>query len=176
MSDDEDPENWPSYCSPETCRRLISEWEPFLVGDAEEFRATWRWSNGNVVNAIFIRLDIMSPGMTGIIGCMSDITHEDERLAEAEARRREAEESKHQQELLIDLTSHEIRTPVSAILQCSSLVKENLSALRDQLNWTKTIGFKPTEELLEDLNEDLEALESEQKPSLKIIKQLIRRE
>jgi signal transduction histidine kinase len=59
------------------------------------------------------------------------------------------------------LTSHEIRTPVSAILQCSSLVKENLVALLEQLKLSKNFGFKPTKELLSDMAEDIEALESE---------------
>jgi signal transduction histidine kinase len=100
------------------------------------------------------------PGMTGILGCINDTTHEEMRIVEAERRRQEAEESKHQQELLVDLTSHEIRTPVSAILQCSSLVKENLVALFEQLKLSQAVGFKPTKELLGDLAEDIEALES----------------
>jgi signal transduction histidine kinase len=98
--------------------------------------------------------------MTGILGCINDSTHEEMRIVEAERRRQEAEESKHQQELLVDLTSHEIRTPVSAILQCSSLVKENLSSLFEQLKLSQAVGFKPSKELLSDLAEDIEALES----------------
>jgi signal transduction histidine kinase len=48
--------------------------------------------------------------------------HEDaqrERMLEAEDRRREAEEAKRQQELLIDITSHEIRNPISSLMQIS---------------------------------------------------------
>lgn len=47
-------------------------------------------------------------------------------------------------------------------MQCSSLVKTNLSALHDQLESVlehKT-SFVPTRQLLTTINEDLEALES----------------
>jgi len=43
------------------------------------------------------------------------------------------------------------------------LVKENLVALKEQLKWTGNSGFVPTKELLHDLEEDVEALESESK-------------
>ena len=152
---------WEEYCEPDTVATLTEKWQGFLQGTERDLRMSWRWANGTFVSGIFVRLDLLSPGMTGVIGCMTDITHEEQRVIEAEQRRIEAEESKHQQELLIDLTSHEIRTPVSAILQCSSLVKENLVALKDQLNWSGQRGFKPTKELLEDLEDDVEALESE---------------
>jgi signal transduction histidine kinase len=126
---------------------------------------TWKWLNGRVVTGTFIRLDKVIPGMSGVLGCMNDITDQEERLHEAERRRIEAEESKRQQELLVDFTSHEIRTPVSAILQCSSLVKENLQALKEQLQqamaFENRTGFVPTPELMANLDEDVEALESE---------------
>ncbi|ORY23447.1 hypothetical protein BCR39DRAFT_349936 [Naematelia encephala] len=162
MADDGDPNSWPLYVDEETHRQLAAEWETFLGGTEREASMKWRWKqSGRHTSGLYIRLDMVAPGMSGIMGCLTDITYEEERVKEAELRRLEAEESKHQQELLIDLTSHEIRTPVSAILQCSSLVKENLVALKDQLRWSAQVGFKPTQELLDDLEEDVEALESE---------------
>lgn len=83
-----------------------------------------------------------------------------EQLLEVERRRREAEESKQHQEFLVDLISHEIRTPVSAILQCSSLVRENLLALTQQLRFSREKGFQPSTSLLADLEDDLGALDS----------------
>ena len=103
---------------------------------------------------------MFSPILSGILGCVTDITHEQQRLDEAGQRRQEAEESQQQKELLIDSISHEIRIPVSATLQCSSLVKENLVALKGQLKWSGNLGFKPSKELRDDLEEDVEALES----------------
>jgi signal transduction histidine kinase len=78
-------------------------------------------------------------------------------MREAERRRIEAEESKRQHELLVDVTSHEIRTPVSAILHSSSFVRENLAELKE----TFRNGSKPSEQALRRLDEDLEALDSE---------------
>jgi len=160
MSESDDPDGWAQLVDPETHFRLVQLWTDYVNGPEKELKLTWTWRTGRTASGIFIRLDFVMEGMSGIIGCVTDTTYEQQRLIEAEQRRLEAEESKHQQELLIDLTSHEIRTPVSAILQCSSLVKENLMALKDQLNWSGSNGFKPTAELLADLEEDVEALES----------------
>jgi signal transduction histidine kinase len=119
---------------------------------------TWKWLTGKTVSATFIRLDKVDPAMSGILGCLSDISYQEERMQEAERRRIEAEESKKQQELIVDVTSHEIRTPVSAILHCSSLVKENLAVIQAHLK--RGDSLKPSEDLLRQIKEDIEALES----------------
>ncbi|WVF66906.1 hypothetical protein IAT40_001649 [Kwoniella sp. CBS 6097] len=151
---------WSEQMDPETRGELLSTWAAYVASDEKELRVRWKYKNGKVISGICFKLNQINSDMTGLLGCTTDVTHEEQRLVEAEQRRVEAEESKHQQELLIDLTSHEIRTPVSAILQCSSLVKENLTTLKDQLRGSGTTGFKPSPELLDDLEEDLEALES----------------
>ncbi|KAL1409269.1 hypothetical protein Q8F55_006102 [Vanrija albida] len=84
----------------------------------------------------------------------------EEQLLNVERRRIEAEESREQQEFLVDLISHEIRTPVSAILQCAQLARQNLAALREQLRFCGEGGFHPSPSLLDDLEEDVEALDS----------------
>ena len=65
-------------------------------------------------------------------------------------------------ELLIDVTSHELRQPVSAILNCSALVRENLASLRDELLECRKLGsnFVPRQVLLNVMEEDLEALDA----------------
>ena len=168
MSANDDPDSWGSFVDQATHMRIGKVWMDFVYGEEKELKLSWKWRHGSAVSGFFIRLDLALSSLSGILGCVTDTTYEEQRLVEAEERRLEAEqrrleaeESKHQQELLIDLTSHEIRTPVSAILQCSSLVKENLVALKDQLKWSGSNGFWPTAELLEDLEEDVEALESE---------------
>jgi signal transduction histidine kinase len=161
MSADADPASWPDYVDEDNKAMLYPAWGRFLTGTESQARLSWKWLNGSISSGLFIRLDLVMPGMTGILGCINDVTYEEMRIIEAEKRRIEAEESKHQQELLVDLTSHEIRTPVSAILQCSSLVKENLVALTEQLKLAGPLGFHPSKELLDDMVEDVEALESE---------------
>jgi hypothetical protein len=65
-------------------------------------------------------------------------------------------------ELLIDVTSHELRQPVSAILNCSALVRENLASWRDELRecYKQGSNFVPRQALLSVIEEDLEALDS----------------
>lgn len=119
--------NWGDYIHPMN-RRMVSEFWDHVFG-AEEATSTceWQFANGRWVTATIIRLDLAAPGrLRGILGCVTDITerklHEDDqrnRMIEAEERRREAEEAKRQQELLIDITSHEIRNPISSLMQMS---------------------------------------------------------
>ena len=103
------------------------------------------------------------------------------RAEEAEERRREADERRRGQgqnrrqlvslslfllnartELLIDVTSHELRQPVSAILNCSSLVRQNyadlLLALQNCVE-TDTL-YKPTKKMLKTMDEDIDALDA----------------
>lgn len=160
MAKNVDPSLWPRYATPETVASLLRPWNEWLVGTQRELKLQWKWLTGVSVEGLFIRLDLVDPKLSGILGCISDITYQEQRVLDAQERQREAEESRQQQELLIDLTSHEIRTPVSAILQCSSLVKENLVSLKEQLKWAGEGGFKPSPELLSDLEDDVEALES----------------
>jgi signal transduction histidine kinase len=137
---------------------MTTQWDEIIRGDQRETQMTWKWLTGKTVSATFIRLDKVDPAMSGILGCLSDISYQEERMQEAQRRRIEAEESKRQQELIVDVTSHEIRTPVSAILHCSSLVKENLAAMQAHLH--RGDSLKPREDLLRQIKEDIEALES----------------
>ncbi|WVQ94591.1 hypothetical protein IAU59_001671 [Kwoniella sp. CBS 9459] len=155
-----DLNRWPEYVEDDSREELLAAWDEVLHGKNRETTRTWKWLNGTTTSGTFIRLDMLDSGLSGVLGCLSDISYQEERLLEAERRRIEAEESKQQQELLVDLTSHEIRTPVSAILQCSSLVKENLVVLQDQLRGAGVDGFRAEPRLLTELEEDIEALES----------------
>jgi signal transduction histidine kinase len=162
MPQDGDINTYPDYVDEPTLRRIIGMWERLVAGDISEMQVTWTWLNGITVTGNFVRLEsALGDGKRGIVGCLQDITYQEERLHEAERRRIEAEESKRQQELLVDMTSHEIRTPVSAILQCSSLVKDNMVALRKELVEAGTAGYVIPQETLEEFDRDLEALESE---------------
>lgn len=79
---------------------------------------------------------------------------------ESEIRRQEAEERRRAQELLIDVTSHELRQPVSAILNCASLVRSNHRNLLTRLKGSSENAdpFMPDSDLFKTMEEDLEAL------------------
>ncbi|KAG8887410.1 hypothetical protein FRB98_009674 [Tulasnella sp. 332] len=82
------------------------------------------------------------------------------RAADAEKQRADADERRRGQELLVDVTSHELRQPVSAILNCSQLVRVNMENLIEKLRSSENQPFVPTPELLATMEEDLDALDS----------------
>lgn len=68
------------------------------------------------------------------------------------------DEVRQQQELFAGCISHEFGTPVNAILQCSSLVKDNLVALREHLEAQAQHGLPP--HLVKQINDNVAAIES----------------
>ena len=119
---------WGDYIHPGSRRVASDFWESVRLPSADiSASCEWQFMNGRWVTVTIIRLDLAAPGkLRGLLGCVTDITerklHEDmqrERMIEAEDRRQEAEEAKRQQELLIDITSHEIRNPISSLMQIS---------------------------------------------------------
>lgn len=70
----------------------------------------------------------------GFICCVVDISSE--KSAELEERKaaKEAQERKDQQERFIDMISHEIRNPLSAILHCIEDIETEIQADHDAVN------------------------------------------
>lgn len=66
-----------------------------------------------------------------IFGCVTDISIQKRAEQVQSERRKEAVELKRQQENFIDITSHEMRNPLSAILQCVDQVTKSVSAFSD---------------------------------------------
>lgn len=84
-------------------------------------------------------------------------------VEEAEERTRVAVEEKRQQELLIDVTSHEIRNPISAVLQNAEVTRTSLNSIRTTLLNLKSRSLLPEqlgEAAIHDLEEDIEALDA----------------
>ncbi|KAJ9116333.1 hypothetical protein QFC22_004773 [Naganishia vaughanmartiniae] len=161
--------DWSHRVMPEDLQRLSDEWFGFLAGTAEEGNFEWRWDNGNSVAGRFLRLDLVNPKLKGTIGCVWDVTPnkrnealQQERLDAERHRREEAEAERRQQELLIDVTSHELRNPISAVLQCSMLISQDLQQLKTQVE-DHVANKKPyllTQETVALIDESLDAAES----------------
>jgi signal transduction histidine kinase len=120
--------SWGEYVVEDHRRDVASFWSRIFTSELPTQTAEWQFTNGRWVTVQIIRLDKAAPGLKGILGCVTDITErklneESQRLRviEAEERRLEAEEAKRQQELLIDITSHEIRNPISSLMQVSHI-------------------------------------------------------
>lgn len=62
-----------------------------------------------------------------IMGSIADISHLKWAQGLQDQRLKEAEETKRQQNEFIDITSHEMRNPLSAILMCADDIRESLS-------------------------------------------------
>ncbi|WOO83027.1 Sensor histidine kinase TmoS [Vanrija pseudolonga] len=151
--------------------RVVGLWTEFASSKNESVTMEYQClHSGRWVSETSIKVNKKDAGVfTDFIGCIVDITarklNEDlqaQRVLEAEKRRAEAEEAREQQELLIDITSHEIRNPISSLMQCSELVKSNLQSLQEQLTDVLDQGksYNPTRQLLFTISEDLDALES----------------
>nr|XP_019011586.1 uncharacterized protein I206_03688 [Kwoniella pini CBS 10737]OCF50367.1 hypothetical protein I206_03688 [Kwoniella pini CBS 10737] len=174
---DEPADRWLEVIAEEFRPPMLEFWDRVLRRDEDDEEISksidYQFTNGNWVQLKAIRLEKLGEKvgskMKGILGCVNDITErklneesQKMRVVEAEQRRKEAEEAKRQQELLIDITSHEIRNPISSLMQCSSLVKTNLLSLQEQLEavHSNKTSFIPTKQLLNNIEEDLDALES----------------
>ncbi|TWU75296.1 hypothetical protein ED733_006468 [Metarhizium rileyi] len=71
--------------------------------------------------------------LKSIFGCITDISSQKWAERVQYERREEAVELKRQQENFIDITSHEMRNPLSAILQCADQIANNISAFTKRI-------------------------------------------
>ncbi|KAI0810151.1 histidine kinase [Xylaria sp. FL0064] len=115
-------------------RQLVSE----KVAITHEFRFKCSRHEGGIIIDTWVLMSAYPEkdsegGIKGIFGCITNISQQ--KLAEQiqMQRREEAVELKRQQENFIDITSHEMRNPLSAILQCADEIAGTLSAY----NFTK---------------------------------------
>ncbi|KAJ8123011.1 hypothetical protein ONZ43_g937 [Nemania bipapillata] len=110
-------------------RRLVLE----KVAITHEFRFKCSRHEGGTIIDTWVLMSAypekdLDGGIKGIFGCITNISQQ--KLAEQVQmhRREEAVELKRQQENFIDITSHEMRNPLSAILQCADEIAGTLNA------------------------------------------------
>jgi PAS domain S-box-containing protein len=72
----------------------------------------------------------MDGTLRSIMGSIADISHTKWAQGLQDRRLREAEETKRQQNEFIDITSHEMRNPLSAILICADEIRDSLTEHR----------------------------------------------
>ncbi|QRV90185.1 response regulator receiver [Ceratobasidium sp. AG-Ba] len=176
---EQDKDEWLEQVSPDSHAPALKAWRRcFLDKESSSVRLKWknnRWTHFNIAPLLAPEGPIL-----GAFGTITDITDlymlEEAKIALAEERERSAraraeeaelrtqaeEERRRAQELLIDVTSHELRQPVSAILQNAEVARTNMQSLRDILGKCREDGvaYYPTSQTFEDLEEDLQALES----------------
>lgn len=72
--------------------------------------------------------------ITTFTGCLSDVSLQKWQLEKEKERKEQALEAKRQQENFIDMTSHEMRNPLSAIIHCADAVTATLTRVKELVN------------------------------------------
>ncbi|KAL2015411.1 hypothetical protein VTK56DRAFT_5522 [Thermocarpiscus australiensis] len=103
---------------------------------------TWTADDGSghkVVVPRWVQVTMMPVRSTeGVIqsftGCLSDVSLQKWQLDWEKERKEEAIESKRQHENFIDMTSHEMRNPLSAIIHCADAITATLTHVQELLD------------------------------------------
>lgn len=148
-----DPNVWPCRVFEEDREEVLVAWHA-AIASGDPFKRSIRTVAGQVLQTIAAR----SKDDTGWNCSLTDITAQCElqkrASEEAELRISDALDQKRQQELLVDVTSHEIRTPTSCILQNSETATLSLVQLRSSL------ADVLSSDALAELDENIESLEA----------------
>lgn len=110
---------------PQTCEvRFKMPWKAVDSQGTEITAPRWAYST-------FLPVKSSDGTIQSFCGCVSDISLQKWQLERERLRKEEALESKRQQENFIDMTSHEMRNPLSAIIHCADDVIASLSKALD---------------------------------------------
>lgn len=107
--------------------RLIN---PFAAEDSASHKVLMpRWVQATLI-------PVQGPGkvIQSFTGCLSDVSIQKWQLEREKQRKEEAIESKRQQENFIDMTSHEMRNPLSAIIHCADAITAMLIRVQELVN------------------------------------------
>ncbi|KAI9731534.1 MAG: hypothetical protein M1834_004654 [Cirrosporium novae-zelandiae] len=147
--DDQSVENWMESVQEEDKPKLEESWRNVIENKIPvtmecRFRTPWKDHHGHEGDTWVLTAAYPEIGKDGhllsVFGSMTNISQQ--KWAEDFVKRRleEAVELKRQQENFIDITSHEMRNPLSAVLQCadeitSSLIEFKAENSRIRLNF-----------------------------------------
>ncbi|PSR88580.1 putative histidine kinase group protein [Coniella lustricola] len=119
---------------PQTCEvRLKLPWKVVDSHDTEIVAPRW-------VHTTFMPVKSSDGTTQSFCGCVNDVSLQKWQLERERLRKEEALESKRQQENFIDMTSHEMRNPLSAIIHCADAVIASLSKALDIAQPTKSLN------------------------------------
>jgi signal transduction histidine kinase/DNA-binding response OmpR family regulator len=100
---------------------------PWIAEDSHSNKVVApRW-----VLATFMPVKSSDTQIQSFTGCLSDVSLQRWQLERERQRKDEAIESKRQQDNFIDMTSHEMRNPLSAIIHCADAIIASLAKAQD---------------------------------------------
>ena len=145
----EGTEEWMDSIKDEDKETVMKLWSDLVHNavplNAEiRFKRTWIDQNGNKGDTWALASAFPERGSDGrvkvIFGSITDISQQ--KWAEHSEKRRmqEAVEMKRQQENFIDITSHEMRNPLSAILQCADEITTSMTDLQGSNYLHEAVG------------------------------------
>lgn len=118
---------WPESIDPRDYDRVMSDYRK-AFSSRNELRVEFRCSNETATDTGEWRLFLLRPlndeSEAGFICAVVDITEIKHAQLTQEKAAIEAQERKEQQERFIDMVSHEIRNPLSAVLHLAEEIKE----------------------------------------------------
>jgi PAS domain S-box-containing protein len=127
---------WMNSVRAEDRERLESSWRKLIdqkTTISVEFRFKCSQQNGDNTIDTWVLMSAFPERhpdgtLKSIFGCITDISSQKWAEKVQSERREEAVEMKRQQENFIDITSHEMRNPLSAILQCVDQITNSITA------------------------------------------------
>jgi signal transduction histidine kinase len=163
--------DWRSLIVEEDLEGILQEMKTILQqGGSHTFsfriKRLWRGPDGILTPTWLLATACTSHdkegNITSFMGTMNDVSHLKWAEAVQRSRVEEALESKRQQENFIDMTSHEMRNPLSAMVQCADTISSSLGEMAVLADETvASSGQESSRALLKDLvNTSLEAVET----------------
>ncbi|KAK1833141.1 putative signal transduction histidine-protein kinase [Podospora conica] len=135
---------WKVCVVEEDCALLAEKINRMVIEDRVQtvevrLKTTWTSDDGaghKVVFPRWVQATLMpvksSEGVVkSFTGCLTDVSLQKWQLEREKQRKEEAIESKRQQENFIDMTSHEMRNPLSAIIHCADAITATLSRVQE---------------------------------------------
>ncbi|GAA5852766.1 hypothetical protein JCM9279_003962 [Rhodotorula babjevae] len=182
-----DNQGHPVFCNPrwfEICGmglgRPLVEWtEQIVPDDLQKVDNAWKAATGGekteaperqfrLKNGRWAQLEIRASTEVGLpdgyVGALTDITRQKEiemlHIREVEQRAVDAEENRRNTEMFLDMSSHELRNPLSGVWQNAEVVSTSLAKYVELIDGLRQ-GHPAPQQVLDDLyNEMLENVEA----------------
>ncbi|GAA5995875.1 uncharacterized protein JCM10292_004800 [Rhodotorula paludigena] len=158
---------WVDQIVPEDLRKVEYAWKAATGGTTTEAaERQFRFKNGR-----WAQLEIRASTEVGLpdgyVGALTDITRQKElemlHIREVEQRALDAEENRRNTEMFLDMSSHELRNPLSGVWQNAEVVSASLEKyvdLLDSLRQGREVSPKLFDSLYNEMLENVEAVES----------------
>ncbi|GAA6054361.1 hypothetical protein JCM3770_003336 [Rhodotorula araucariae] len=185
-----DAKGEPVFCNPrwfEICGmalgRPLAEWTEMIVPeDVQKVENAWKAATGGgrteaperqfrLKNGRWAQLEIRASTEVGLpdgyVGALTDITRQKEvemlHIREVEQRAVDAEENRRNTEMFLDMSSHELRNPLSGVWQNAEVVSASLEKyveLIDDLRKGHHVPQAALDDLYNEMLENVEAVDS----------------